>query len=527
MRRFSLRIAVCALVVFTSTIGSAQLKKPDTEWTADPSQTERIQRVETGIPPVVIPGEAPVSMTLQQWMDFYKIPGLSVVVFDEYKIVWKKTYGVKQAGARDKVTLDTIFQAGSISKPVTAMAVMKYLQEGRFSLDENINDKLVSWKLPDNDLTKEQKVTLRRLLSHSAGTTVHGFPGYAVSEPRPTLVQVLNGENPANTAPVRVDLLPGRQFRYSGGGTTIVQLMLVDQLKKPFPQIMQETVLGPLGLVHSSYEQPQPAARMAIAASGHRGDGKMVEGKWHIYPEMAAAGLWTTPTDLAMVAIEMAKSKQGKSNRVLSQATTKQMLTIQADPVGLGFFLDKKSDFFGHGGADEGFQANLIAFSDSGKGYAVMANSDNGFMIFNRLAESVAKEYGWKSFEAQDERPGMKLALVARLKGTDRALAVYKQMRTEKPASAFDPSDLNTLGYVVMRDGSVAEAIKVFEANVSLYPNDSNAYDSLGEAYMTAGRKEEAITNYKKSLELNPKNDNAVKMLGKLGVHWTGENTPK
>jgi CubicO group peptidase (beta-lactamase class C family) len=526
--RYSLpKSAVFALVLFISTICFAQ-KESDTQWVADASQATRIQHVETGIPAVVIPGEEPVSMTLQQWMEFYKIPGLSLVVFDDYKIVWKKTYGVKQAGAPDKVTLNTIFQAGSISKPVTAMAVMKYVQAGRFSLDENINDKLVSWKLPDNDLTKEQKVTLRRLLSHSAGTTVHGFPGYAVGEAEPTLVQVLNGEKPANTAPVRVDLLPGKEFRYSGGGTTIVQLMLVDQLKKPFPQIMQETVLGPLGLAHSSYEQPQSPQRAAIAASGHRGDGKMVEGKWHIYPEMAAAGLWTTPTDLAMVAIEMAKSKQGKSNKVLTQATTKEMLTIQADPVGIGFFLDKNSDQFGHGGADEGFQANLIAYSDSGKGYAVMANSDNGFMIFDRLAASVAKEYGWTSFKAGDIGTGMKLALIARLKGTDRALAVYKQMRTEKSASESNPSDLNSLGYMVMRDGSVADAIKVFEANVALYPQDANAYDSLGEGYMNAGRKDEAIANYKKSLELNPKNDNGIKMLEKLGVKWTpAENTPR
>jgi tetratricopeptide (TPR) repeat protein len=204
------------------------------------------------------------------------------------------------------------------------------------------------------------------------------------------------------------------------------------------------------------------------------------------------------------------------------------MLTIQADPVGIGFFLDKNSDQFGHGGADEGFQANLIAYSDSGKGYAVMANSDNGFMIFDRLAASVAKEYGWTSFKAEGMGTGMTLALIARMKGADRALAVHKQMRTEKPANEFNPSDLNSLGYMVMRDGTVSDAIKVFEANVALYPNDSNAYDSLGEAYMNAGRKDEAITNYKKSLELNPKNDNAMKMLEKLGVNWTpAGNTPK
>lgn len=153
---------------------------------------------------------------------------------------------MKEMGQSDVVTLDTLFQAGSISKPVTAMAALHFVEAGRWSLDDPINDRLVSWKLPVNDLQKDQPVTLRRLLSHNAGTTVHGFPGYAAGTPVPTVVQVLNGEPPANTAPVRVDLVPGSKVRYSGGGTTIVQLMMTDQLKKPFPEILAETVLRPL-----------------------------------------------------------------------------------------------------------------------------------------------------------------------------------------------------------------------------------------------------------------------------------------
>ncbi len=518
MRRSHKRLVLLLLFSSIAISGLAQ-KAPITEWVADPSQPARIQRVENGLTPVTLRGEAPVSMSLQQWMNFFKIPGLSVVVFDNYRIVWKKSYGVKQAGSPDPVTLDTIFQAGSISKPLTAMAVMHYVQQGKFSLDEDINDKLISWKVPENDFTRQRKVTLREVLSHSAGTTVHGFPGYAVNEPRPTLVQVLDGVKPANTAPIRVDMLPGKEFRYSGGGTSIVQLMLVDQLKKPFPRIMDETVIRPLGLGASSYEQPQPRARQVIAASGHHPDGRMVEGKWHVYPEMAAAGLWTTPTDLAKVAIEMSLSKQGKSNRILSQATTKEMLRIQADPVGIGFFLNKNSDQFGHGGADEGFQADLIAFSDSGKGVAIMTNSDNGFMIFGRLEESVAKEYGWTSFKPQEPPIGMQLAIVAQLKGADRALQEYKTMRVKRQAKDFHPADLNTLGYTLLRGGQTDNAIKVFEANIALYPDDWNAYDSLGEGLMNAGRKDEAIANYKKSIEINPNNDNGKKMLEKLGVH--------
>ena len=519
MPRCHCRLVIIALSLLVGACGFSQQKGAATQWLADAAQAERISRVETGIPPVVIRGEEPISMNIRQWMELYKIPGLSLAVFDNYKIVWSKSYGVRETGNGDPVRLDTIFQAGSISKPVTAMAIMHYVERGKFSLDEDINAKLSSWRVPENEFTNEQKVTLRRLLSHSAGTTVHGFPGYAVGDPVPTLVQVLNGEKPANTAPVRVDTVPGKQFRYSGGGTTIVQLMLVDQLRKPFPQIMQETVIGPLKLEESSYEQPQPRERAARAASGHRRDGKVVEGKWHIYPEMAAAGLWTTPTDLALVAIEMCESKRGSSNRILSQRSVQEMLTAQAEPVGIGFFLERNSDQFGHDGADEGFQANLIAFANSGKGMAVMANSDNGFRIFHRIAASVAKEYGWNSFKPQPEPRGAILALIAQLKGVDRALSEYKSMRSERPANELSPADLNTLGYTMLSAGQVSDAIRVFEANIALYPDDWNAYDSLGEGYMTARRKDEAIANYRKSLQMNPKNDNGRKMLEKLGVH--------
>src|SRR5499425_546670 len=170
------------------------------------------------------------------------------------------------------------------------------IQEGKIALDQNINDKLTSWKLPDNEFTAKRKVTLANLLSHTGGLTVHGFPGYAPGEKIPTLPEVLDGAGPANTAPVRVDMEPGTKFRYSGGGVTIEQLAIMDIEKKPFPQIAQETVLGPLGMTNSTYSQPLPAETREKAASGHRGYGEPVEGKIHVYPEMAAAGLWTTPT---------------------------------------------------------------------------------------------------------------------------------------------------------------------------------------------------------------------------------------
>ncbi|CAM3181383.1 serine hydrolase [Corallococcus soli] len=456
-------------------------------------------------------------MSLQRWMELYKIPGVSIAVFEKNALVWAKGYGVKQVGGTDPVMPDTLFQAASISKPVSALAALHYVEAGKWSLDANINDKLVSWKLPENDFTTKEKVTLRRLLSHSAGTTVHGFPGYAVTEPLPTVAQILDGAKPTNTAPVRVDLVPGTQTRYSGGGTTIVQAMMVDQLKKPFPRIMQEAVLAPLGLKNSTYEQPLPASLASRATAGTYFGGKGVEGKWHVYPEMAAAGLWTTPSDLARIAIEVSKARAGKSSRVVSQAMAKQMLTKQSESFGLGFQLEGK-DRFGHGGSNRGFQCSLTAFADSGSGVVIMTNSDSGFLLMDRIADSVAAEYGWKSYVPRPEVTFVQMDLLARLKGTDATLAWYRSMKRDDAAGKLSPNDLNNLGYRLLREGQQGDALKVLKANVELYPTDANAHDSLGEGYMEAGQKAEAITHYKKSLALDPKNSRAVEMLKKLGA---------
>src|SRR5260221_3725032 len=184
---------------------------------------ERIARVENGLLSVEVPGQPALKLSLADWMRLLKVPGLSVAVFDDFKIVWSRAYGVKEARRPDPVTLGTLFQAGSISKPVAASATMYYVQRGKLSLDENVNNKLVTWKVPDNEFTAKEKVTLRRIMSHSAGLTVHGFPGYAVDEPMPSIVQIFNGEKPANTAAIRVDVVPGTIHRYAGGGTTVMQ----------------------------------------------------------------------------------------------------------------------------------------------------------------------------------------------------------------------------------------------------------------------------------------------------------------
>jgi CubicO group peptidase (beta-lactamase class C family) len=361
---------------------------------------DEIKRVETGlIPQFTVKGDP--GWTIEERMKFYKVPGLSVAVIKDFKIEWAKGYGVKDLHTKEPVTTDTLFQAGSISKSVNAAIAMKKVEQGKISLDENINDKLVSWKLPENELTAKSQVTLRKILSHTAGTTVHGFPGYAIDEKIPTLPQILDGAPPANTAPIRVDIEPGTQYRYSGGGITISQLALTDIEKKSYPQIANETVLKPLGMTNSTYNQPLPANWRPKAATGYRTNGQEVEGKIHIYPEMAAAGLWTTPTDLAKFAIEMQLSLAGRSNKILTKQSVETMTTPVKEDAGLGFFIDKHGNdvYFGHGGSDEGFTSQLLVSKDKGCGVAVMINSDAG-AILEEVVRAVAKAYDWDEFLA-------------------------------------------------------------------------------------------------------------------------------
>jgi CubicO group peptidase (beta-lactamase class C family) len=265
------------------------------------------------------------------------------------------------------------------------------------SLDDDVNRSLKQWQVPENKFTKDEKVTLRRILSHSAGLTVHGFPGYDVDSRLPTLRQILDGARPANTPAIRVDVVPGSRSRYSGGGYTVMQQMMIDATGKAFPELMHETVLARLQMTASTYEQPLPADRVTLAATGYYPDGKGVKGKWHIYPEMAAAGLWTTPSDLARFAIAIQEALAAKSNPVITSSMTRRMLTVQKGNNGLGLFLNGigKKLRFEHGGRDAGFDTFLMAEAESGRGVVIMINMNDNTGAVNRMVEAVRKEYHW------------------------------------------------------------------------------------------------------------------------------------
>lgn len=330
-------------------------------------------------------------------LEHHRVPGASVAVIRAGQLDWAQGYGVRRAGGVDAVDESTLFQAASISKPVTAAGALRLVAEGVLTLEDDVNEKLRSWTLPVNELTAGNPVTLRHLLSHSAGLTVHGFAGYAEGAQVPTLAQILDGEEPANSAAIRVDMEPGKEFRYSGGGYTVVQQMMVDAVGVDFPELMDRLVLGPVGMTSSTYEQPLPEGRRSSAASAHLENGKPGSGSWHTYPEMAAAGLWTTPTDLAQFAIELWRSYHGRSETLLPQELTRRMLTRESGEFGLGLSLPRQGVArFQHGGGNVGYRCFLVLSIESGDGIVIMTNGDSGRALMDEVLAAVGGAYGWR-----------------------------------------------------------------------------------------------------------------------------------
>ena len=350
--------------------------------------------------PVVELGDPHPCQTLQDRMAADQVPGVSIAVIHNGAIEWAQGFGVVQLGGAP-VTAETLFQAGSISKPVAAMAALRLVEQGKLSLDADVNQSLASWKIPPSAAAPEAVVTLRQLLTHTAGLTVHGFPGYAAGAAVPTLVQVLNGEKPANTDPIRLEAPPGSCWKYSGGGYTVMQQLLLGACgRRRFPELLHDLVLAPIGMARSTYEQPLPLELRSGAATPYRADGAPVEGGPHTYPEMAAAGLWTTPTDLARYAIEIQRSLRGEANRVLSAEMTKQMLVAGRGRYGLGLEIGGSPDnpYFMHGGINEGFESWLVAYERTGDGAAVMTNGWGGQPLARAVVRSIASVYGWPDF---------------------------------------------------------------------------------------------------------------------------------
>lgn len=329
-----------------------------------------------------------------------KVPGLSLAIVQDGKIVRAQGYGVIEAGGTAPVTPDTLFQAGSVSKPVAAFAALRLVDAKSLSLDDDVNRQLTSWQVAENEFTTTEKVTVRRLLSHTAGLTVHGFPGYAVGAAQPTLIQVLDGTPPANTPAIRPDLVPGSKWRYSGGGYTVLQQLVIDVTGQPFPEFAHATALAPLGMNASTYAQPLPDALAGRTATGHVGAASPVPGRWHVYPEMAAAGLWTTPSDLARFAIAVQDALVSKPGALLAPETARLMVTRGEGGFGLGFSLSGSgaTERFTHGGRDQGFDAQFTAYRETGQAAVVMFNANNNSSFVARVMQAIGQHYNWPDY---------------------------------------------------------------------------------------------------------------------------------
>lgn len=380
----------------------------------------RIARVIDGLRPAVgFVGDKP--WTLAERMQHHGVPGVAITVIDRHGIAWTRAYGQADRARGTPVRPDTLFQAASISKPVAAFGALTLVRDGRLALQAPVNARLKAWRIPENEFTRQAPVTLEQLLSHTGGLTVHGFAGYAAGVAVPGVVAVLDGTPPANSAAVRVDQPPGKAFRYSGGGYTVAQLLMTEAAGQPFETVMQQRVLKPLGMVDSHFRQPLPASLAARAAAGVSADGRAVPGGHHVYPELAAAGLWTTSQDLARFAIGVQQALAGKST-LMSAAQARDMLTGRAGgDYGLGFGLPQEGGepFFAHSGWNEGFSSMLIAGERRGQGVVILTNG-NRPALNDELRRAVALEYGWPG-AALRERAPMPVDALTRAPGRYRA----------------------------------------------------------------------------------------------------------
>ena len=536
--------------------------------------SEKIKQVENGLSTYhQIKGEP--TWTIAERMEHYGVPGMSIAVVHDYKVAWTKTYGHVDKEKSAPVTENTLFQAASISKPVSAYAALQMVEAGKLDLDKNVNQYLSSWYVPDNEFTTKEKVTLKHLVSHKAGLTVHGFWGYSTDLKVPSLVLLLDGKEPANSNPIRVDKVPGGAMRYSGGGYCVMQQMMIDVSQKTYPEIMQERVLSPISMNKSTFAQPLPDSKLKYAATGYVPNGSMTKGKRHTYPEMAAAGLWTNAEELAKFIIDLQQTLKGNSTKVLSQAMAQKMVTpVEGDFIGLGIFL--RDGRFGHGGWNEGFSSDLTGHLEDGYGVVVMINANQPDFI-DEVANAVGRVYNWDKSAPIHEKLAFTPAEIARIAGKyaysfDENITIYAEndkvflkylssapqelikvadnnyvRRDRKASIQFLSSPFNSqpslvfspekegdeldfknvrlvkgekLGMELLLEGNFKEALAIYQAKKKEQPNFRPAHEerinNIGYQYLGKNNMDAAIQIFKLNVALHPEAFNTYDSLGEV-----------
>ncbi len=490
-----------------------------------------ITKVENGLlPNVLIEGEE--SYNLYDRMEYYKVPGVSVALIKDFKIEWSKQYGVMDSEIQNPVTEETLFNVGSLSKGVAALIVLSLADEGKIDLNGDINKQLISWKIPENEFTKQAAVTPLLLMNHSGGAMFS--PGIAYSADNfPTNLQILNGESPSQTKAVVIDRIPGSEFLYSNAGYSILQQLVIDKAGKPFPETAKERIFKTLGMNNTTFEQPLPKNLLKNACAGHLGNGIALKEKRYFFPNMSAGGLWTTTVDYAKYVIELQKSHLGKSNKIISRKLAEEMLSPHVSKqYGLGVFMREmygEINYFGHLGDSRGFFAGFVSHLTDGYGAVVFTNGQNGANLIREITNGIAEIYDWELYlpkeykvipiddNLQDQYCG-RFAL-----GSDTYFEVKKEQNNllinqfdnaklfhvgeGKFVTKFRPGNLQ---YKFDSEGKVFSAVYHFSDELGRFLNEPincrmmKTDEKLPIDYLEEGQFAEAVELYRKIKNENP-----------------------
>lgn len=460
---------------------------------------------------------------IPELLNDFIVPGTAIAIIENGEIILQKGYGYSNVDKGVKVKDITGFNIGSISKTVAAWGVMKLVQEGKIELDAPAEKYLTRWHLPKSEFDSD-KVTIRRLLSHTAGLSLHGYPGWSPKDSLPTIEESLNGKN---NGPGRVEIImePGTKWKYSGGGFSILQLIIEEVTKQKFEDYMQTEILNPLGMTSSSYTIDEKI--LNSTSLEHNGFGEVID--FELFTAKAAAGLHTTINDFTKFAQASLYANKNNKQQILSASYLQQMMEpapASNGRYGLGYQIDSiegtSLTLAGHGGANTGWHAFFRVNTVTNDGFIMITNGGSGHNIYHQV---FCDWIFWKTGESMGNRCKILPSIANKLKqkididGVDDIKLYYAKLKkNQNDKYNFSERQLNRLGYHYLSNDKVKYAVAIFKINVDAFPKSSNVYDSYGEALLKSGEKEIAIENYKKSVELNPANQGGLKVLKELGV---------
>ncbi len=460
---------------------------------------------------------------LHERMSILDVPGVSVAVIHNGQLDWAAGYGVRDETSGLPVTTETVFQAASISKPVAALVTMRIAQDGQIDLDAPIQDYLVSFQLPESN--QKGDVTPRRILNHTAGLNVSGFRGYQIDEPIPTAPQLLSGEG--NSDALEQIRRAGSRYSYSGGGSTMLQVALSDITGQDFNTLAQRTVLKPLGMTRSTYEQPLSQEDWPNHSAAHDYAGRRITGGFHVYPEQFPAGLWTTPSDLTKFVLEIQQLSAGMNGEILTSKWGDQMLTPADGRAALGLFINEYDGekWFSHSGSNLGFKCDFRASFEGGHGVIVMTNGETGYDLSQDIIRAVAKVYQWPDMipDPLDETRVSKEQLeryvgdyaygpdeIAFIRLIDDRLMVQQLPYPQMPLAPLGDDRFQIIGTEFHIDFNDSKSKKPESMSMSFAPGQHAKRLSPDESWpvqsLIDGDAEAAVNRYRKMQTADPEN---------------------